>query len=150
MAQCEWLLRRNCSLTPRQTIKAFVLLCALSFAVGAAFTLAHGTWLVLAFSALEILAVAAAFLQYARHATDREHIALRGNCLLVEQFHAGCMRQTSLDASRLRVTPPRKGGDMIVLESPVARVEVGRFVSDAVRRQVARELQFGLEGGRPA
>ena len=37
MDRQEWLLKRNCSMTPSQTMKAFVMLCALSFAVGVIF-----------------------------------------------------------------------------------------------------------------
>lgn len=146
MDRREWLLKRNCSLTPRQTLAAFIALCASAFAVGVAFMLLHGTWIVLGFATIEIFAVGVAFLHYARHATDREHIALTGNCLLVEQFNAGTVLQTRLDAGRIQVVPPRNGREMIVLEARGTRIEVGRFVTEAVRRQVALELRRDLRG----
>lgn len=146
----EWLLKRNCSLTPFQTIAAFAVLCASSFAVGVVFLVLHGAWLVLAFAVIEMAAVAMAFLHYARHATDHEHIALDGNCLLVERCDAGAVLQTRLDASRIRVMPPRNGRDMIVLESCGVRIEVGQFVNESVRRRVAQELRFGLSCCIPA
>lgn len=144
MDRHEWVLKRNCSLTPRQTITAFAVLCALSFAVGVAFMFLHGTWVVLGFAVIEMSAIAMAFLHYARHATDHEHIALNRNCLLIEKFIAGRVLQVRLDTSRIRVTPPRNGREMIVLESRGVRVEVGRFVPEAMRRQVALELRSGL------
>ena len=106
--------------------------------------LLHGTWIVLGYATVEMSAVALAFLHYARHATDHEYIALTGNCLLVEQLDAGVALQIWLDASRIRVMPPRNGRDMIVLESRGVKVEVGRFLTEKMRRQVAQELRSGL------
>lgn len=146
MDRQEWLLKRNCSMTPRQTMKAFFVLCALSFAVGVIFMLLQGTWVVLGYAMVEMSAVALAFLHYARHATDHEYIALTGNCLLVEQLDAGVALQIWLDASRIHVMPPRNGRDMIVLESRGVKVEVGRFLTEKMRRQVAQELRSGLSG----
>lgn len=150
MNRNEWLLRRNCSLTPFQTMMAFAVLCVSSFGVATTFMLLHGTWVVLAFAVVEMSAVATAFVQYARHATDHEHIALNGNCLLVEQFDAGLIRQIRLDASSIRVMPPRNGCDMIVLESRGIRVEVGRFINAAMRHRVAQEMRSGLSCCRAA
>lgn len=144
MDRREWLLKRNCSLTPRQTIMAFALVCGLTLSSGLVFLLLHGAWMVFGFAIVEVLAAAAAFLHYARHATDCEHIALAGDCLLVEQFNAGEIQRTRLDLWRVRVTPPSKERDMIVIEACGIRVEVGRFVTEAVRKQVAQELQKGL------
>lgn len=146
MDRREWLLKRNCSLTPRQTFAVFAVLCASACAVGVAFMLLHGTWIVLGFAAVEISAIGAAFLHYARHATDHEHIALKDNCLLIEQFSAGAVLQIWLDASRIHVEPPHHARDMIVLEARGIRVEVGRFATDEMRRQVAQELRRGLRG----
>ncbi|HYD80764.1 MAG TPA: hypothetical protein VEC06_13220 [Paucimonas sp.] len=51
---------------------------------------------------------ALAFLHYARHATDREHIVLADDCLLVERSGAEAVRQVGLDACRASVTAPRR------------------------------------------
>ena len=146
MARQEWLLKRNCSLTPRQTMAAFAVLCALSFGIALAFLLLHGTWIVFAFAIVEMTAVAVAFLHYARHATDREHIALADGCLLVEQFSADVVRQTRLDACWTRISQSRHGHGMIALEARGIKVEVGRFATEEKRRQIAQELRRGLRG----
>ena len=70
-----WILKRNCSLTPRQSAAAYALLCTGSFGV-ALFFLLQGYWIVLAFSLVEMAAVGWALLHYARHALDVERIAL--------------------------------------------------------------------------
>ena len=142
----EWLLKRNCSLSPRQLAIAYAVLCVSSFSVAAMFTL-QGAWIVLAFALLEMVAVALAFLHYARHATDHEHIALIDGCLLVESIEAGQVRQTRLDPHWSRIDPPNRTQDLINLEAKGVKIEVGRHVTAAKRRQVAQELRRELQRG---
>jgi hypothetical protein len=77
----EWVLKRNCSLSPRQLAFAYAALCLTSFLVAAMFAF-RGMWYVLAFATLEMASTALAFIIYARHATDQEHIALTAGSLL--------------------------------------------------------------------
>jgi uncharacterized membrane protein len=145
----ECTLQRNCSMTPRQVARAYGVLCTLSLAVALAFFL-HGVWIVLAFSLLELGCVGLALLLYARHALDRERIALSSDCLLVECVQAEVHSQALLDPLWTRVlsaadaTPGTPRRHLITLESRGVRVEVGRFVNEAQRRQVARELRLAL------
>jgi uncharacterized membrane protein len=141
--QREWLLKRNCSLTPRQLAKAYLLLCAGSFSIALAFTL-QGIWIVLAFALVEMTVVGAALLHYARHALDREHIALTERCLLVERTEGAHTEQVRLDPTWTRIALPDDRRALIALESRGTRVEVGAFVTEATRRQVARELRREL------
>lgn len=142
----EWLLKRNCSLSPRQLGVAYAVLCVISFSVALMFTLL-GAWYVLAFSVFEMAAVALAFLHYARHATDHEHIALDDGCLLVERIEAGKVRQTRLDPHWTRIALPNRTQDLINLEAKGVKIEVGRHVTAAKRRQVAQELRQELRRG---
>ena len=146
MAQHEWLLKRNCSLAPRQLASVYAALGLLSFLVGVLFTL-HGAWYVLAFAMLEILVLALAFFNYARHATDHEHIALAEGCLLIECVQAGRLQQTRLDPYWTRITLPHRAEDLIKLEARGVKVEVGRFVTEEKRLQAAQELRRQLRGG---
>ena len=147
----ECTLQRNCSMTPRQVARAYAVLCSLSLAVALAFLL-HGVWIVLAFSLLELGCVGLALVLYARHALDRERIALSSDCLLIECVQADIHSQARLDPLWTRVltadaaagTPGATRRALITLESRGVRVEVGRFVNEAQRRQVARELRLAL------
>ncbi|MFC5547216.1 DUF2244 domain-containing protein [Massilia aerilata] len=145
----ECTLQRNCSMTPRQLARAYALLCILSLSVALAFLL-QGFWMVLAFSLLELSCVGLALLLYARHALDRERVALSNDCLLVECVQADVRSQSRLDPLWTRVltdaaaAPGRPRRALITLESRGVRVEIGRFVNDAQRRQVARELRLAL------
>jgi uncharacterized membrane protein len=142
----EWTLGRNCSLSPRQVALAYAALCSGSLAVAIAFLL-HGAWLVFAFSLLELALVGLALVIYARHATDHERIALSEGCLLVECVQAEHRQLARLDPLWTRVVvPDGPHRPLIRLESRGVQVDIGRFVTEARRRQVARELRLALRG----
>lgn len=146
MLKCEWVLKRNCSLAPRQLIVAYLVLCAMSLSVALFFT-AHGAWYVLGFSFLEMSAVGLAFVQYARHATDCERIALIDDCLQVELVQSERSQVLKLNARRTRIALPAARQGLIGLEADGLRIEVGRFLPELRRREFARELQLALAGG---
>lgn len=146
MTRHEWLLKRNCALTPCQLACAYAVLCFGSFSVAAMFAF-RGAWYVFVFAVLEMAAVALAFFQYARHATDHEHIVLADDCLLVERVQARHIHQIKLDPYWTRIALPSRTQDLISLEAKGMKIDVGRFVTEAKRRQVAHELQDGLRNG---
>lgn len=148
MTTREWHLKRNCSLAPRQLVLAYAVICAMSIAVAMMCIILHGAWQILLFTLLELAAVAFAFLSYARHATDCEHIALMENCLLVELDLAGDTVQTRLDPRWTRIAVPGTGRDLVDLEARGVRVQVGRFTTEEGRRRLAMELRLAL--GAPA
>ncbi len=139
----EWHLKRNCSMSPRQVARAYGALCLLVLTIGLAFAL-HGIWMVFGFAVLEVAALAVALLHYARHAGDREHISLSEHCLLVERVDGAQVRQIRLDPYWTRIAPPDRRRTLIALESRGVRVEVGAFVSEEIRGQVAQELKREL------
>ena len=142
----EWTLRRNCSLSPRQVARAYAVLCVGSLAVAVGFLL-HGIWLVLAFSLFELALVGLALLIYARHAADHERIALSESGLLVTRVQADRRELTRLDPLWTRVVAPdARRPSLIQLESRGVKIEIGRYVDDTRRRQVARELRQALRG----
>ncbi|WP_296945874.1 DUF2244 domain-containing protein [uncultured Massilia sp.] len=141
----EWTLQRNCSLAPRQVALAYAGLCAAALAVGIAF-LARGVWQVLAFTLVELALVGTALLLYARHATDHERIALSDDGLLVECVRADRRSTVRLDPLWTRVGLADGAPALLWLESRGTRVAIGRFVGEARRRQVARELRQALRG----
>lgn len=147
MNKREWVLRPNCSLTPRQLACAYLVLCALSFAVAGLFAV-RGAWCVLAFTTIEMLIVAVAFLNYARHAVDHERIILdTDGCVVVEKQSGGKMQRTVLASCWLRIAVPVRYGDLIQLESQGAKVKVGSCVTQSVRQRVAGEIRAELNAG---
>ncbi|HJU71230.1 MAG TPA: DUF2244 domain-containing protein [Paucimonas sp.] len=143
MVKQEWILKRNCSISPRQLGFFFALLCLTSLLVAAFFAL-HGAWYVLWFAWIDLLAVGWAFLLFARHATDRERIVLADESLLVELIQVERVQQFSLNVHRLRVQLPAAGQELVCLESNGTCIEVGRFLTEWRRREFALELQHAL------
>ena len=148
MIEHEWELKRNCSLTPRQLGLAYALPCAVSFAISLLLFALQGTWLVLAFAAMESLWEAIAFVAYARHASDGEHIALMDGYLLVDRCMGGQLEKIRLDPHWMRIVAPCCWRGTIRLQARDTEIEIGRFVSAGRRRQVAKELRAALAPDR--
>jgi len=147
MATREWVLKKNCSISPRQLAKAYLPICGASLMVASYFTW-QGAWLIMVFAVLEMAAVATAFLYFGRHATDRECIALNEAELVVELVRAEKTSQFRLDPCRTKVAMPTLRHGLIGLEGNASRVEVGRFLTERKRREFAKELNQELLGYR--
>ena len=145
----EWILKRNCSITPMALAMVYAALCSVSLAVAVLFTL-RGAWYILGFAVLELAAVGLAFLQYGRHATDRERIVLSDDTLLIELIQAERASPYRLDLRAARVDLPDAQRGLIVVAAPGVRVEVGRFLTSWRRREFARELDDALRHARHA
>ena len=145
-AAAEWLMKRNCSMTPRQALLVYALLCTATLGIALAFTL-RGAWMVLAFALLESAAVGAAMLHYCRHALDHERIRLADGCLLVQQADGARLSTVQLDPSHARVSLPDSGmRSLVVIEARGVRVEIGRFLTPSSRLELVRTLRTALRG----
>jgi uncharacterized membrane protein len=145
MDKREWLLKRNCSLSPRQFFTALVGLCLGLLVFSLPFVILYGAWLVLVFAIMEVAALTAAFLHYARHACDHEHLVLADGSFLVECCEAERVRQIRLEPHWIRVVTPRRYGDLIRLEYGRYAVQIGRFITVEKRRLLAEELRQELK-----
>lgn len=142
----EWLMKRNCSMTPRQALLVYALLCAATLGIAVVFTL-RGAWMVLAFALLETAAVGAALLHYCRHALDHERVLLDGGGLLVETADGARRSRVRLDPGHARVDLPDAGmRTLVVIEARGVRVEIGRFLTPSGRLELVRALRSALRG----
>ena len=139
----QWLLKRNCSSTPRQMLISFASLCVLSLGIGMMFWF-QGATLVLPFASLELLALGAALLLYARHATDRESIRLRPGRLTVEHVSGRRVERVQFAPAWVRVEPQHGDRSLVEISGEGRRIVVGRFVHPELRRQLAEELRWAL------
>ena len=139
----QWLLKRNCSATPRQMMGFYVSLCLVSAAIGGFFW-AQGATLVLPFAWLEIVAVGAALLVYARHATDSERIRLQPGRLTVEHTCGRHVERVEFAPAWVRIEPAHGDGSLIELTGQGRRIAIGRHVRPEQRRQLADELRSTL------
>lgn len=141
--ETQWRLKRNCALTPQQAGWFFLLLCVLSLSVGLFFW-QMGATLVLPFAALELVAVAIAFLLYARHALDGECIRLGRDCVVVEREMAGRLERTEFARDRVRVSSQAGQGSLIEVCVGERCVTVGRFLRADLRPALAKEIRQAL------
>ncbi len=139
----EWLLRRNCSLAPRQLLWFYLSLCAVSLAIALMFW-GQGVRFVMPFAWIELLAVGAAFMAYGRHAADSESIRLADDMLTVEFACGNRLRRVAFQPHWVRVEPRSGDRSLIELSGQGQRVAVGRFVRPELRRQLAEELRWAL------
>ncbi|MEO8836092.1 MAG: DUF2244 domain-containing protein [Caldimonas sp.] len=139
----QWLLRRNCSMTPLQLVAFYLSLCAWSLAIAGAFW-ARGATLVMPFAGLELLAVGAALFVYSRHATDRELMLLSPGSLRVECRLGRHIDEVEFAPAWVRVEPARGDRSLIELSGQGKRISVGRFVRPELRRALADELRSAL------
>lgn len=139
----QWFLRRNCSVKPWQLIWLYVSLCAVSLGIGMFFWFLGAT-LVVPFAILELLAVGFAFMVYARHAADGEHISLRDGQLVVELESAGKLERAEFSREWARVEPRMGNGSLIELSGRGTTIRVGRFIRPELRPLLANEIRLAL------
>lgn len=141
----QWLLKRNCSVTPTQLLGLFVSLSLVSLGI-ATFFWFQGATLVMPFAWAELIAVGAAFTVYARHARDGEKIFLQDGQLVVELETAGRLQRTEFNRDWVRVEPKGGDGSLIEVSGQGQSVQVGRHVRPELRPALAREIRYALRG----
>lgn len=144
--QRVWTLSRNCALTPRQ-VGAFYLSLVVASVVIATIFLIRGAWMVLPFSLIEMVAVGAALLVYARHAVDRERVSLGSDALVIESVEGDKRSVKRVDPRVARVvveSRSRSARDVVLVVARGERIAVGRFVCERERNRFARELRVAL------
>ena len=141
----QWLLRRNCSVTPVQLACLYVSLCIVSMGI-AGFFWSQGARMIMPFALLELVAVGVAFWVYARHATDGERIVLQGAHLVVELESGGRVERAEFNREWVRVEPKDGDGSLIEVSGQGRSVRVGRHVRPELRPALAREIRYALRG----
>lgn len=139
----RWSLSRNCAISPAQLGTVYAALCALCLVIGAYFVW-HGTAFVAAFAALELLAVGAAMLVFARHAGDGENLVLTGRLLLVEQRVGPHTERFVLSADWLKVEPAAGQGSLVEISDRKLTLRVGRHLRPELRGAFANLLRQAI------
>jgi len=119
----HWFLRRNCSVSPAQLGWLYASLCVVSLGIGTFFWF-QGAVLILPFAWLELAAVGLAFLAYARHAGDGEHILLQGRRLVVETESAGRLERAEFNRDWVRVEPDADDRSLIEVSGQAREIRM--------------------------
>jgi uncharacterized membrane protein len=141
----QWLLKRNCSVTPMQLLGLFVSLSVVSLGIATVFWF-QGATLIMPFAWAELILVGIAFVVYARHAQDGEKISLQGGQLVVELETAGRLQRAEFNCQWVRVEPKDGDGSLIEVSGQGQTVQVGRHVRPELRPALAREIRYALRG----
>lgn len=139
----EWVLKRNCSMSPKQALAVYASLCAISLGVATGFWI-FGAWLVMPFAGIELLFFSGMLLLYARHADDADRLALQTGRLTVERRSGGRVERAEFLPEWVRIEPRGDDRSLIVLSSRGQVIEVGRFIRPELRRALAEELRVAM------
>lgn len=142
----EWVSKRNCALAPAQLAVLFGMLGALSLAIATLWAL-QGAWIVVPFACIEVAALGAAYLAYARHAADFDRIVLEPGRVLAEAASGAATHRFECAPAAARVEYDGGRRALIRLSGRGDAIEVGRFLLDADRAELARELRATLAHG---
>lgn len=145
--QQHWVLRRNCSLSPRQLGWWLGSLGAVSTTIAALFAFL-GAWPVVPFACVEVGALGLAFVVYARHASDYERIVVAPGKLVVERVVGGSLARIECEPDWIRVEYDGLRREPIRLVAGRREVAVGCFVPDGRKEDLVRELRASLSGWR--
>jgi uncharacterized membrane protein len=139
----DWMMKRNCSVSPRQFVGFYVSLALVSMAIATSLFL-NGAWLVLPFTGIELTVVGVAFVIYARHAVDFERIRLYQNRLLIEQMNAAELTQFEFNPRWVRVETGATPREPLTIVSRGQSVRIGQHLAQHRRKQFAAELQASI------
>lgn len=139
----QWVLRRNCSITPRQLLGFYLSLAGVSLAIAFGFWWA-GAPAVLAFAGIELAMVGLALVLYARHATDCETITLSDRELAIEHRFGSAVDAARFRAEFVRIEPSAGEGSLVEVSGEGRRAQIGRYLRPEWRPQLAQEIRAAL------
>ncbi|MEY3669619.1 MAG: DUF2244 domain-containing protein [Burkholderiaceae bacterium] len=143
----EWVLRRNCAISPYQLLAVFVSVAVVSLGIATVWGVL-GHWVVLPYAILECLALGGAFLYYCRHAQDRERVSVSDAVVRIEEVVGGGSVVHELPRYGIVVRMASAKSDALVcLRSAGRQAQVGRFVDGEGRKQFFREFRQALGQG---
>jgi len=136
--------KRNCSMSPHAVLYVVLLTAVVCFSIGALFAW-RGLWLVMPFSGLEVVAIAAAFYVSGRHASDYERFWLEAGWLMVEVRDGARLSRHRFQMPWARVLLHEGARDVrLALAAAGKELTVGRLLPPEQRVLLAGELRRAL------
>jgi len=140
----EWVLKRNCALSPGQLVMIFASLACASLGFALLWA-AQGAWLVVPFAVVEVIALGVAFAVYARHAADCERVRLGQESVVIERQVGEQRTVVRLPRAWLRVRLSQQSDGLVELSSGQTVESVGRFVDLKGREQFVVGFKRALQ-----
>jgi uncharacterized membrane protein len=140
----------NCSLSQRERRHVFMLIAIVTLLIASVFSWL-GYWLILPFAGLEIGVLAWAFESIGKRVCDYETLQIRGDEILVESRQGNKLERRTLNShwAQLVLVGAKPGRRVeLALRSHGQKTEIGLFLTDDERLELAAELQARLRIGR--
>jgi uncharacterized membrane protein len=136
----------HCSLSVRGATLFFISVCVPTFGVAGAATVL-GYWPILPFAGAEIALLGWALKTNMARRFEREHIEITETEVVIEQSR-GTPRRIVFQRhwSRVKIRRPNSPPSSLVIESHGRCHEVGKFLTEEERRQLAAELKLLIGG----
>jgi len=135
-----WLMKRNCSFSPKQVGLFYLSIVSFSLLV-AGYFLFIGVWMIIIFTSIEILALTIALYVYTRHALDYEKITIVGKQLFVERSWGGKIQIDELNTLWTKLHRSGTGRSSLTLKSSTKEVPIGFFVVMNEQEQFEKDLE---------
>ena len=135
-----WLMKRNCSFSPKQVGLFYLSIVCFSLLVATYFLLI-GVWMVIIFTSIEILALTIALYVYTRHALDYEKITIVGKQLLFERSWGGKLQSHEFNTIWTKLIRSESGGRDLILKTSTKEVPIGFFIGANEQEQFEKELE---------
>ncbi len=140
-------IRPNRSLTQRQLQLAFLVIAAVCLGIASAFA-AFGMWPVLPFAGAEVVVVGIGFYLSARDGQETEIVSVGGDKVAVEKGRRHLSQRWETQRAWAQICLLRSGirwyPSRLVLRSHGKMVELGSFLNETERQQLAGELQRAI------
>lgn len=144
---CRFVIRPNRSLTGTQTIIVYMSLASVCLIVATGFTI-MGFWLVLPFAGTEVIALACGFYLCAISGKTTEIVFVNGNRVAVEKGLTTTRRVYEFERgwAKIALLPARVDWypSRLVIRSHGKQVQLGAFLTEAERRNLAAELDRAI------
>ena len=140
----------HCSLSTRGAALFFISVCVPTFGVAGVATVL-GYWPILPFAGAEIALLAWALKTNMARRFEHEHIEVTETEVVIEYSHAlgrGTARRIVFPRhwTRVKIRRPNSPPSSLVIESHGRCHEVGKFLTEEERRQLAAELKLLIGG----
>lgn len=139
--------RPNCSMTPRQRRIAFGIIAGATLVIASAFGLI-GAWMILPFAGIEIGVLAWAFDVVGRRSRDYESVSIRGDEIVVQRKQGELLESRTFNRHWAQLVTVEAGWGRsikLALRSHGRETELGLFLTDEGRLEMARELRLWLK-----
>lgn len=135
-----WLMKRNCSFSPKQVGVFYLSIVCFSLLVATYFLLI-GVWMVIIFTSIEILALTFALYIYSRHALDYEKITIVGKQLQFERSWGGKIQSYEFNTIWTKLIRSESTSGDLVLKTSTKEVPIGFFIGANEQAQFEKELE---------